>query len=107
RKIERNAIAEMVIAKARESIEGTNLSEGAVYLSEDYGVRMACSWVQYKLGITLSQAEVTGLEAEAFKKLVREKATLAYQQREIEYPVIAGLYHFTTQDANGQKRIDR
>ena len=43
----------------------------------------------------------------AFKRLVREKAAEAYDERETEYPVMAGLYHFTTQDANGQKRVDR
>ncbi|MBI3838326.1 MAG: SEC-C domain-containing protein [Planctomycetia bacterium] len=107
RKIERGAIAEMVIEKARDAIEAADLSEGAPYLAEDYGLRTACAWVQHKFGLTLEPAAVGGLEAEGFKRLVREKATQAYDQRETEYPVMAGLYHFTTQDANGQKRVDR
>ncbi len=31
----------------------------------------------------------------------------AYDEKEIEYPVMAGLAHFTTRDASGQKRYDR
>jgi preprotein translocase subunit SecA len=51
--------------------------------------------------------QVQGLEAEAIKKLVLEKARQAYAEREIEYPVMVGLYHFTVQDQGGQKRYDR
>ncbi|HEV3137932.1 MAG TPA: SEC-C metal-binding domain-containing protein [Pirellulales bacterium] len=107
RKIERGAIAEMVIEKAREAIEAADLREGAPLLVEDYGVRTAVAWVQYKLGLALDLASVAGLDAEGFKRLVREKAAQAYDERETEYPVMAGLFHFTTQDANGQKRVDR
>jgi len=38
---------------------------------------------------------------------VRERAKAAYQEKEIEYPVMAGLYHFTMRDAGGHKRYDR
>jgi preprotein translocase subunit SecA len=107
RKFERSAIAEMVIEKAREAIEAADLGEGARFLAEDYGVRTACDWVQYKLGLTLDPAAMAGLDAEGFKRLVRDKAAQAYDDRETEYPVMAGLFHFTTQDANGQKRVDR
>ena len=47
------------------------------------------------------------LEPPAFKQLVREKAQAAYEEKEIAYPVMAGLYHFTTRDASGHKRYDR
>ena len=65
--------------------------------SEDFGVRTACGWVQYKFGIDARSGR--GRQAwtpSAFKQLVREKAAQAYDERETEYPVMAGLYHFTT-----------
>ena len=31
----------------------------------------------------------------------------AYDEKEIEYPVLAGLSHFTSRDGSGQKRYDR
>jgi preprotein translocase subunit SecA len=107
KKVERGGIAEMVLERAGEAIEKIDLSEGARFLEEDFGVRTACSWVQYKFGIMLDPSETGKLEAEAFKRLVREKAAQVYDERETEYPVLAGLYHFTTQDSSGQKRMDR
>ncbi len=47
------------------------------------------------------------LEPAAFKQLVREQARAVYEQKEAEFPVMAGLYHFTTRDATGHKRYER
>ncbi|HEV3417336.1 MAG TPA: SEC-C metal-binding domain-containing protein, partial [Pirellulales bacterium] len=107
KKIGRDQLAETLIQKAREAIEKVDLAEGAKFLVEDFGVRTACGWVQYKFGVALDPQEVRRLEPEPFKNLVREKGAAAYEEKEIEYPVMAGLYHFTTRDANGQKRFDR
>ncbi|HEX3725191.1 MAG TPA: SEC-C metal-binding domain-containing protein, partial [Pirellulales bacterium] len=107
RKFERNEIAEALIEKARAAIDAVDLSDGARYLSEDFGVRSTCAWVQNKFGIRLDPAEVASLDVEAFKRLVRQRAAQKYEERETEYPVMAALYYFTTQDAHGQKRVDR
>jgi len=48
--------------------------------------------------VALDPKEVASLEIETFKKRVREKAAQAYDEKETEYPVMAGLYHFTTRD---------
>ena len=42
-----------------------------------------------------------------FKRLVYEKAESAYREKEIEYPVMVGLSHFTARDASGHKRYER
>jgi len=47
------------------------------------------------------------LEPAAFKDLVRLRAEEAYEQRELEYPVMAALAHFTTRDPGGHRRYDR
>ncbi|HTM55931.1 MAG TPA: SEC-C metal-binding domain-containing protein [Pirellulales bacterium] len=107
KKIERSAIAESLIEQARATIEASNLSEGAKFLGEDFGVRTACNWVQYKFGATLDPAEMAKLEPQAFKDVVKQRAAEIYDERETEYPVVAGMYYFTTQDEKGQKRVDR
>jgi len=107
RKIERGGIAEMVLERAREAIEAVDLSEGARFLDETFGVKTACAWVHYKFGITLNEADVANLDVEKFKTLVREKAAQAYDARETEYPVLAGILHFTQEDSGGHKRVDR
>ena len=70
-------------------------------------MQSACGWIRYKFGIDLSPAEVADLELAAFKQLLREPAEAAYHEKETEYPVMAGLYHFTTRDPSGHKRYDR
>jgi preprotein translocase subunit SecA len=104
---DRSQISELLIGEARHAIETIDLSEGAKFLEEDFGVRTACGWVHYKFGITLDLAEVKGLDLAQFKALVRAKAIEAYDEKEADYPVMAGLYHFTTRDPQGQKRYDR
>jgi preprotein translocase subunit SecA len=104
---ERDELAEAMLGKAREAIAAIDLSEGARFLSESFAVETACGWVHYKFGIALDPHQMRALEAEPFKRLVREKAAQAYEQRETEYPVLAGISHFTTQDSSGHKRVDR
>ncbi|HEV2969485.1 MAG TPA: SEC-C metal-binding domain-containing protein [Pirellulales bacterium] len=107
KKIGRDQLAETLIQKARDAIEKVDLAEGAKFLIDDFGIRTACGWVQYKFGVALEPQEIRSLEPAPFKSLIREKGTAAYEEKEIEYPVMAGLYHFTTRDSSGQKRFDR
>jgi preprotein translocase subunit SecA len=97
----------MLLAKAQQAVADVDLSEGARFLDEKFAVNTACNWVNYKFGISLDPAEMAELEPEAFKDLVRKRAAEVYEQRETEYPVLAGISHFTTQDSSGHKRVDR
>jgi preprotein translocase subunit SecA len=107
KKIDRNELSEMLLKKAHEAVAEVDLSEGARFLAEDFAVQTACSWVNYKFGIVLDPQEMAKLEPAAFKQVVRERAAEAYDQRETEYPVLAGISHFTSQDSSGHKRVDR
>lgn len=103
----RDQVGEFLIEKAREMVAKIDLSDGAIFLDADFGIRSACAWVKMKFGFELNLDEVRGLEPGPFKNLVRDRAERTYHEREIEYPVMAGLYHFTTRDAGGHKRYDR
>ena len=103
----REGLAETLIEKAVEAVQKVDLAQGAALLDPDYGVRNACAWVQHKFGITLDPEEMKTLEAEAFKEVVRGRARQMYEEKEIEFPVMAGLYHFTMRDATGHVRYDR
>ena len=84
-----------------------DLSDGAVFLAPDFGLKAACGWVHHKFNISLSPEEVADLDAAAMKTLVRQRAEAAYHEKEVEYPVMAGLAHFTAHDPGGHKRYDR
>lgn len=107
KKLGRDHVGEMLIEQARAAILKVDCSEGQRFLEPEYGMRTACGWLQYKFDIKLEPADVKDLEPEAFKALAKEKADQAYEDREIQYPVMAGLSHFTARDQGGQKRYDR
>ncbi len=107
KRVGRDNVDEFLIEKARAALLKTDLEEGARFLAPDFGTQTACAWVLHKFGIELAPDEVCDLEPAPFKQLVLDRAQAAYDQREIEYPVMAGLYHFTTRDPGGHKRYDR
>ena len=107
KQVSREHLDTFLLEKATAAIAKVDLSAGREFLDADYGVRAACAWVKNKFGIELSLESVRDLPLEEFKKLVNEKAEAAYHEKEIEYPVMAGLSHFTTRDAGGHKRYDR
>ncbi|MDZ4779023.1 MAG: SEC-C metal-binding domain-containing protein [Planctomycetia bacterium] len=107
RSIERDQLDEMILEKARAAIREVDLSDFAKCLDPDFSYRVACGWVQHKFGMPLGLDEVKDLEPAGFEALVRQRAAEAYREREIEYPVMVGLYYFTKRDAQGQKRYDR
>jgi len=107
KKIGRENISEELLSKAREASNAVDLSAGKRYLEPDFGVKTAVAWVHYKLGVTLDPQEVAGLPLADFKKRVAEEARKAYRDKEVQFPVLAGLYRFTTRDGSGQKRFDR
>jgi preprotein translocase subunit SecA len=107
KQVGREGLAEFLIEKARAVIGKLDLSAGTAFIEPDYGLRAACGWVRHKFGVELSADEVGDLSLEEFKRFLRERAQAAYHEKEIEYPVMTGLYHFTTRDAGGHKRYDR
>ncbi len=107
KKAGRDGVTEVMLEQAKAATLQIDLSDGARFLDPDYGLRTALGWVHYKFGIQLNLDEVRDLESASFKERLRDKARETYDWKEAEYPVIAGLLHFTTRDASGQKRYDR
>ncbi len=103
----RDQVGEFLIERARAAVAKIDLAEGRRFLEPDYGLLTACGWVHYKFGIELALDDVKTMELPALKQYVREKARAVYEDKELEYPVMAGLLHFTTRDAGGHKRYDR
>jgi preprotein translocase subunit SecA len=107
KKIGRDEVVPFLIERSREAIAKVDLSEGARFLADDFGVQTACAWIQHKFGFRLDTAEMRKLDPQAFKELVRRRAAAAYEEKETEYPVLAGMAHFMSQESSGQKRFDR
>ena len=106
KKVGREGLSEMLIERARTAVQGTDLGEAEIFLNADFGLRNACGWIAHKFDLLIEPDEVRELEDEEFKDLVYERAALRYEEKESEYPIIAGLYRFTTRTSSGS-RIDR
>jgi preprotein translocase subunit SecA len=104
KKIGREDLSEELIKLAHESIQKIDLTSCARYLEPDYGVRTACAWMRDKFGVEISPEQASELDAAKFTQLVHERAIAAYDQRESEYPVLAGLYRFSARGASGERQ---
>ncbi|MGD0898472.1 MAG: SEC-C metal-binding domain-containing protein [Thermoguttaceae bacterium] len=107
KQVGREHLAEFLVEKARAATRKVDLSPGAAFLEADFGIQSACGWIRHKFAIDLPPDEVRDLPPEEFNETVCRRAEAAYREKEIEYPVMAGLSHFTTRDAGGHKRYDR
>jgi preprotein translocase subunit SecA len=104
KKIGRDQVDEFLIEKAHEAITSIDLSPCARYLEPEYSVKAACGWLRDKFNVQLSTEEAAKLDQAKFIALANEKAIQAYVERESEYPVLAGLYRYTSHGTAGQKQ---
>ncbi len=108
----RQDVVEFLQERAAEALHKVDLSDGQRYLDPGFGLRTARGWTEWRFGTPVDAAEVQrleegGLDVDVVKALVRTKAREAYTHREIEYPVLVGLAHFTGRQPDGSRRLDR
>jgi preprotein translocase subunit SecA len=111
KRVGRDGVTEFLQERAREAIQRIDLAEGARFLEPDFGLRSARGWTEWRFGTALDESDIaavekSGADAQAFKQLARRKAREAYERREVEYPVLVGLSHFTHRAPDGV-RLDR
>jgi len=112
KRVGRDGVAEFLQDKAREALHRIDLSEGSRFLAGDFGLASACGWTEWRFGVQLGQQEIAALkaaggDAEAAKKIVKRIAREVYAHREIEYPVLVGISHFSVRLPDGSRGIDR
>jgi preprotein translocase subunit SecA len=104
KKVGRDELGEFLIAKAQEAITEIDLSPCARYLEPDYGIKTSCAWLRDKFGVEITPEEAARLEHPRFIAQANERAIQAYDLRESEYPVLAGLYRYSVRGSGGQKQ---
>src|SRR3954464_13291487 len=104
KKIGRENLSEELIKLAQEAIGRIDLTSCARYLEAGYGERTACAWLHDKFGVEIAPEEAHQFDPAKFKEVALERAIAAYDQRESEYPVLAGLYRFSAQGSGGQRQ---
>ncbi|HMP04833.1 MAG TPA: preprotein translocase subunit SecA [Lacipirellulaceae bacterium] len=104
KKIGRDRLDEQLLSDARSAIEQVDLQSCARYLEPNYGVQTACAWLKDKFAVDLDPAQMAETEPKEFIRLAHAGAARAYDERESEFPVLAGLYRFTARDSSGAKQ---
>jgi len=103
KKIPREELAEMLIEKAHKFIDSVDLSDGKELLGQNYGLKVGIGWIKQKFGIELNFDEVKEDEPDKLREKVRKLTHGKYREKEIQFPVIGGLLHFTIKDQSGRR----
>ena len=106
KKVGRDQVDEFLIENAHKSLQNVDLSEAKVFLESDFGVRNCCGWIEHKFDLQIQVDELKDLDREGQKKLVYDRAAARYDEKESEYPIMAGIYRYTRTTSSGP-RIDR
>ncbi|MGL6196210.1 MAG: SEC-C metal-binding domain-containing protein, partial [Thermoguttaceae bacterium] len=106
KKIGRDDIADFLIEKAHQFINRVDLSDGKPLLDPNYGMKTAINWIKSKFDITLDYEDVKDFELARFETYLRELTHKKYYEKEVQFPVLGGLLHYTVNDQNG-KRYNR
>ena len=100
KKVGRDQLSVHLLERANEALAKIDLSPGERFLQTGFGVRTACDWLRDKFGVQIAADEVVDLEPDAVLAIAHERAVEAYDSREAEYPVLAGLYRFGAKKQN-------
>jgi preprotein translocase subunit SecA len=103
----RDTVSEFLLQKAHEAINKIDLADGQAFLDESYGIRSLADWARYRFNLEIKPDELRGLDVDGAKRLLVEKATTAYADREAEYPVWVGFYRFSTRKDDGAGVLHR
>ena len=105
KKVGRDGAAELLIGKVNEVVDKVDLSEGAMFLEEDFSLKVAIRWVEMSFGIQLEIDSLRSLSASELIDHICDEAEKVYDEKESEYPVMAGFYRFGA--GSESSRIDR
>ena len=103
----RDQVSELLLGMIIAAIQKIDLSDGARYLEPGFGLTTAANWVRWKFGIETDLESSAHLEPEPLKNLIRERAKATYEEKEVEFPVMAVLSESARRDATGHKRYNR
>ncbi len=106
-KLDRDEMTTVLIEKGHQKIAKTDLSEGGMYLEDQFGLRSLCAWIRHKFGIEVTPDEFSSIEErkEIAARLIA-RAEEGYNEKEKEYPVLTGISAFTAKQGT-QVHLDR
>lgn len=103
----RDTVDTYLVERVREFIQRMDLSAGSHYLEPEHGLKAACAWIKGKFGLDFPIENLRGKSKNAIQQELYQVVENAYFEKEVEFPVLAGEYHFTGIDEQGHRVYDR
>ncbi len=110
KQIGKDNLSDFLREKGDKAISEIDLTEGRPFLEGDWGLRSLCDWARLKFQIKATPEELAGKGDDDVEKLIRERVTELYRQKEVAFPVMASMVRFMAdrpQAAAGGQRYDR
>ena len=110
KKIGKDEMSEFLREKGLNYVREVDLSEGAPFLDQNWGLRSLCDWARLKFSIKLTPEELTGKSEEQLRDILHKAILALYRQKEIEFPVTAAMQRFMSDRGNtapGGQRYNR
>ncbi len=110
KQIGKDNLSDFLREKGDKAISEIDLTEGRPFLEGDWGLRSLCDWARLKFQIKATPDELAGKGDDDVEKLIRERVTELYRQKEVAFPVMASMVRFMAdrpQAAAGGQRYDR
>ncbi|MDO4550168.1 MAG: SEC-C metal-binding domain-containing protein [Planctomycetia bacterium] len=107
RKVGRETLDSYLVEHVREFIQKIDLSKGEHYLEPEHGLKAASAWIKGKFSLDFPVEDMRNKMRDLLKHELGQKVRDAYLEKEIEFPVLAGEYHFSSRDQNGARIYDR
>ncbi len=104
KRVGRRDLSEWLLERCRKAIQSMDLSEGTPLLDEDFALRNMTGWFAHAFDVQVPIDDIRGLEAPAVKKLFVDRAMALYDEKESKFPVLAGMYRWSTPQAGTRGR---
>ncbi len=106
RKVGRDDVAQFLIKKSSDYIDRVDISRVASVLEPNYGAQSVSVFAKIMFGLKIDPASFKGLEPEQIYEKVRAQVLDLYREKEVQFPVVSGLIHYTIRDESG-RRLNR
>ncbi|NDH04605.1 preprotein translocase subunit SecA, partial [bacterium] len=100
--IGKSDLVEYLSKQTETAVEKTNLQEGAVLLQPNWGLSSLLSWMKLRFQIEIDESVLANKQQSEVEKLLVAKTLELYHQKEITFPVAAGMAKFMNEDTRSQ-----
>jgi preprotein translocase subunit SecA len=101
KEIGRDRVDEFLVNKARQAIQKIEIQGAEQMLHPDYGLQSVLVWVKARFGVELELESIRDRSSQEVADMIVDQAIQAYEDKEANYPILAGMYLFEKPSSAG------